>query len=80
MGRAPCKFAKEGGGRSLSVLQSFLFQICLVFEAVLLKTPHFAPGWASIIRINFESIRDEIGPKVGDVCSLKTGSFFVRLQ
>ena len=45
-----------------SITQSFLLQICIVLEAVVLKLHiKLAPGWA-LIRLNFDPIQ-EIGPK-----------------
>ena len=58
---------------------SFLPQICIALEAVLLKL-HAKPasGW-TLIRVNFD-FTQENGPKVSDGCSFVSGHCFTKLQ
>ena len=59
--------------------QTFLPQICIVLEAVLLKLHvKLAPGWA-LIRVNFDLIQEN-GPKVGGGCSFVSGCSFTTLR
>ena len=59
--------------------RSFLPEIHIALEAVLLKLHvKLAPGWA-LIQVNFDPVQ-EIGPKVGGGRSFVSGPFFARLQ
>ena len=60
-------------------MRSFLPEIRIALEAVLLKLhAKLAPGWA-LIQVNFDPIQ-EIGPKVGGGHSFVSGPLFARLQ
>ena len=59
--------------------RSFLPEIRIALEAVLLQLyAKLAPGWA-LIQVNFDPIQ-EIRPKVGGRRSFVSGPLFVRLQ
>ena len=58
---------------------SYLTEIGIALEAVLLQLhAKLAPRWA-LIRVNFDPIQ-EIGPKVGGGRSFVSGPFFARLR
>ena len=62
---------------SVKYSRSFLPEICIALEAVLLKLhAKLAPGWA-LIQVNFDLIQ-EIGPKVGCGRFFVSGPFFAR--
>ena len=62
-----------------SITQSFLPQICITLEAVLLKLyAKLSPGWA-LIRVNFDTIQ-KIGLKVRGGSSFVSGRSFMRLR
>ena len=59
--------------------RSFLPEICIALEAVLLKLhAKLTPGWV-LIHVNFDPIQ-EIGPKVGGGSYFVSGPFFTRLR
>ena len=69
--KMPCIFGE------VRITRSFLPEIRIAVEAVLLKLHmKLAPGWV-LIQVNFDPIQ-EIGPKVGGGCTLVSGPFFAR--
>ena len=61
------------------ITRSFLPEIHIALEAVLLKLhAKFIPGWA-LIQVNFDPMQEN-GPKVGGWRSFMSGPFFARLR
>ena len=63
----------------LHITQSFLLQIYIALEAVLLKLHmKLTPGWV-LIQVKFDPIQEN-GPKVGGGHSFVNGHSFMRLR